>query len=217
MPIKKAEQAAKAQLTLELIARTAIEIADEHGFEAVSMRRVAEALNVGTMSLYHYVPSKVDLVAAIDDLLMGEILLPVLPKSWKRALTDIAHKTFQMHRQHPWALVAMISAPPGLNALRHMEQCLEALAGTAMTARDKLTLLTTIDDLVFGHVLRTASTAARPDRAFARQQVATGAFPHLGDVMLKIGDERDEGRLDKGLKALLDAAHKSQSSRVDKS
>ena len=36
----------------------AIQIADADGLEALSMRRVAEALGVGTMSLYHYVPSK---------------------------------------------------------------------------------------------------------------------------------------------------------------
>lgn len=51
----------------------------------------------------------------------------------------------------------MQSAPPGLNAMRHMEQCLEALANTTMTAKQKLTLLAIVDDFVFGHALREAA------------------------------------------------------------
>jgi AcrR family transcriptional regulator len=52
----------------------------QEGFEAVSMRRVAQELKVGTMSLYYYVKTKDDLIAAMDDALMGEALLPSLPK-----------------------------------------------------------------------------------------------------------------------------------------
>jgi hypothetical protein len=46
---------------------------------------------------------------------------------------------------------------PGLNPMRHMEQCLEALAETPMTAEQKLTLLAIVDDFVFGHALREAA------------------------------------------------------------
>ena len=46
---------------------------------------------------------------------------------------EIAGRTHALFIRHPWALSAMLSAPPGLNAMRHMEQCLEALAETSMT------------------------------------------------------------------------------------
>jgi AcrR family transcriptional regulator len=45
-------------LNAELIVDTALRIADEDGVDAVSMRRIASELRVGTMSLYHHVGDK---------------------------------------------------------------------------------------------------------------------------------------------------------------
>ncbi len=73
----------KTQLSREKIGAAALALADAEGFQAVSMRRVAQELDVGTMSLYYYVKTKDDLVAVMDDALMGEVLLPSLPKDWR--------------------------------------------------------------------------------------------------------------------------------------
>lgn len=193
----------KPRLTREKIATTALAIADKEGFTAVSMRRVAQELQVGTMSLYYYVKAKDDLIAAMDDALMGEALLPSLPKDWRRAMMEIAKRTHAVYIRHPWALVAMLSAPPGLNAMRHTEQCLEALAETSMTAKQKITLLATVDDLVFGHALREAATDATIDMEFAAAQLATGAFPRLAKIFSSGRIEAHKGRFDQGLLALL--------------
>ena len=163
----------KSRLTREKIAAAALAIADKEGFEAVSMRRVAQQLQVGTMSLYYYVKTKDDLVSVMDDALMGEALLPSLPKDWRLAMMEIAKRTHAVFIRHPWALVAMASAPPGLNAMRHMEQCLEALAETSMTEKQKITLLATVDDFVFGNALREAAAHAEIDAEFAAAQLAT--------------------------------------------
>src|SRR5580698_990160 len=192
----------KLQLTREKIAAAALSIADKDGFEAVSMRRVARELKAGTMSLYYYVKSKDDLTAVMDDALMGEALLPSLPRGWRRAITEIARHTHAIFTRHPWALVAMLSAPPGINAMRHMEQCLEALAETRMTAKQKITLLATVDDFVFGHALREAATDATIDMGFATSQLATGAFPRLVEVFSNGRIEPHKGRFDQGLMAL---------------
>jgi len=196
----------KTPLSRELIAAVALDIADIEGFEAVSMRRIAQQMNIGTMSLYHYISSKDELIAAMDDALMGEALLETLPKGWERAMMEIARRTHAVFIRHPWALVAMSSAPPGLNTMRHVEQCLEALAGTALTTGQKLTLLAMIDDFVFGHALRASVSEATIDHEFAAAQLATGAFPRLaqayggGDVA--VGKDRFES----GLRALLATA-----------
>jgi AcrR family transcriptional regulator len=193
----------KARLSRQKIAAVALAIADQEGFEAVSMRRVAEELKVGTMSLYYYVKTKDDLIAAMDDALMGEALLPSLPKNWKRALLAIAKRTHAIFIRHPWALVAMLSAPPGLNAMRHMEQCLEALAETSMTGKQKLTLLAMVDDFVFGHALREASADTVIDVKFASAQLATGAFPRLAEMFKGGCFDANEDRFERGLRALL--------------
>jgi AcrR family transcriptional regulator len=199
----------KIRLTRETIAAAALAIADKEGFEAVSMRRVARELGVGTMSLYYYVKTKDDLIAVMDDALLSEAILPSLPKGWQRAIIAIAKRTHALFIRHPWALVSMLSAPPRLNAMRHMEQCLEALAETSMTAQQKITLLATVDDFVFGHALREAATDATIDTKFAAAQLATGSFPRLSEVFGRGRIEANKGRFDQGLLALL-AQHDRQ-------
>ena len=194
----------KSQLTREKIAAAALAIADLEGFEAVSMRRVAQDLQVGTMSLYYYVKSKDDLIAVMDDALMGEALLPSLPKDWRRAMMEIAKRTHSIFIRHPWALVAMLSAPPGINAMRHMEQCLEALAETPMSDKQKITLLAMVDDFVFGHALREAATDAEIDMELCAAQLATGAFPRIAKLFGASRIDAKEDRFERGLRALLD-------------
>src|SRR5579862_626577 len=104
----------KSRLTRQKIAAVALAIADQEGFDALSMRRVAQELNVGTMSLYYYVKTKDDLMAVMDDALMGEALLASVPKGWRRAMMEIAKRTHAVYIRHPWALVAMLTAPPGI-------------------------------------------------------------------------------------------------------
>jgi len=197
----------RAQLSREKIAAAALAIADAEGFEAVSMRRLAQELKVGTMSLYYYVKTKDDLIAVMDDALMAEALLPSLPKGWRRAITEIATRTHSVFLRHPWALVSMLSAPPGLNAMRHMEQCLEALAETSMTAKKKLTLLAMVDDFVFGHALREAASDTTVDPDFAATQMATGAFPRLAEVFGSGRIDAGKDRFKVGLRALLEENH----------
>jgi AcrR family transcriptional regulator len=190
-------------LSREAIAAAALQIADEEGFDAVSMRRVAQELSVGTMSLYYYVKTKDDLIAVMDDALLGEALLPKVPKGWQQAMMEIARHTHALFLRHPWALVSMLSAPPGLNAMRHMEQCLEALAETHMTNSEKLALLATVDDFVFGHALREAANDTAIDTEFAAAQLATGAFPRIAKIFARGRFETRKDRFEQGLHALL--------------
>jgi AcrR family transcriptional regulator len=193
----------KSRLSREKIAIAALAIADSEGFSAVSMRRVAQELNVGTMSLYYYVKTKDDLIAVMDDALMSEALLPSIPKGWQQALIEIATRTHALFLRHPWALSAMLTAPPGLNAMRHMEQCLQALAKTKMTSQQKFTLLAMVDDFVFGHALREAADETTMDLEFAEAQMATGAFPQLVEVF-KNGIPTQTDRFQIGLHVLLE-------------
>jgi AcrR family transcriptional regulator len=170
-------------LSRDKIAAAAIAVADAEGFASVSMRRIAEDLGVGTMSLYYYVKTKADLIGAMDDAIMAEVLVPSLPTNWRTALVAIATRTRDAFLRHPWALHSMLSVAPGVNAMRHFEQCLEALAETALTTKEKFTLLATVDDFVFGYALReAAATQKKIDLDFAKSQLATGQYPRLAEV-----------------------------------
>ena len=213
------------RLTREKISAAALSIADAEGFEAVSMRRIAARLGASTMSLYHYVHTKADLVAVMDDALMEEILVPEgqLPRGWRAAISAIALRTRDVFARHPWALLSMRGAPPGPNAMRHFEQSLEALENAPMGPEGKLALLQLVDDFVFGHSLRTAearawfggdSNLARSAEALGQQLFKTGAFPRTAALFART-NSRDaarhrqwltEDRFERALVAVLDGA-----------
>jgi AcrR family transcriptional regulator len=213
------------RLTREKISAAALAIADAEGFEVVSMRRIAARLGVSTMSLYYYVRTKADLVALMDDALMGETLVPEgqLPRAWREAISAIARRSRDVFARHPWALLSMQGAPLGPNAMRHFEQSLEAVEEAPMSLEGKLAVLQLVDDFVFGHSLRTAeardwlggdSSRARSAEALGQQLFKTGAFPRTAALFAR-ARSRDaarhrqwlmEDRFERALSAVLDGA-----------
>jgi AcrR family transcriptional regulator len=90
----------------ESIARVALQIADAEGVDAVTLRRVAAELGAGTMTLYHYVRTKRELAALMDDAIMGELVIPddELPDGWREGLALLARRTHELFLKHPWSL-----------------------------------------------------------------------------------------------------------------
>ena len=73
---QRAARESKQPLSLDLILRTALELLDAEGLDAVSMRKVAQRLGTGAASLYAYVRNKDELHELVLDLVLGEIELP---------------------------------------------------------------------------------------------------------------------------------------------
>jgi AcrR family transcriptional regulator len=222
--------ARRPRFSREQIAAAALAIADAEGFDAVSIRRIAAALGAGTMSLYRYISAKSDLVALMDDAIMGESLIDgELPSDWREALALIARKTREALLRHPWAVQALQGGGAasqdgafGPNGIRHFEQSLAAVAAAPMDTTAKLDLITLVDDYVFGHVLRAGEQQARfgedaPGHAaqiagYIQHQLATGRFPHMEKLTRDpaaqtLADPARIGeRFERGLRALLDGA-----------
>jgi AcrR family transcriptional regulator len=66
--------------------RAAVDLADGGGLESLTMRRLADKLGVGAMSLYYYVANKDELVTGMVDLVFAEIELPPDDVDWKTAM-----------------------------------------------------------------------------------------------------------------------------------
>ena len=216
----------RPRFTREQIAEVAIRIADAEGFEALSMRRIADEIGAGTMTLYHYVRTKEDLIALMDDALMAEVLVPpeALTRDWKRSLAAVARASFRAFMNHTWWLQALSGAPFGPNGMRHVEQTMAAIAHAPFDTQGKLDAVGIVDDYVFGFVYRRAELtqkseftgASGPSPAlveFTRRELATGQYPHFAAL---IGDDvvgawtqiasqmTHERRFEIGLAALLD-------------
>ena len=98
------------------IVRAAIAIADSDGMDAVTMRRVAERLNTGPMSLYRYVADKDALVSMMVDQVIGDSgpeTAQELPPDWRDALRTVAEVIWTVCEEHPWYPEAiMVRKPP---------------------------------------------------------------------------------------------------------
>jgi AcrR family transcriptional regulator len=222
--------------TREGIARAAIRIADAEGFDALSMRRVAAELGAGTMTLYHYVRTKDELLALVDDAVMGELLIPEneLPEGWRSGMREIARRTRDAFVRHPWIVEMPKNAEGGPNGALHVEQSLAVMAETGLDSDDCLELIALVDDYVFGYVERFNPIKERvganlgqlaeeyADEVAARMaDLDADTYPHLhalfaetapGEAITRlVRIALDPGRFDRGLELLLDGIER----RVD--
>jgi AcrR family transcriptional regulator len=146
-------------LTRREIVEAALAIADEHGLEAVSMRNVAQRLRIGTMTLYHYVHGKDELLRAMSDAVAAELVVPgELPSDWRDALRAISERTRDAFLRHEWLADNLGNRPiASANWLRHIEQ--SAAAVEAFTGDPELgfRLVAAADDYAIGFAVREIS------------------------------------------------------------
>ena len=171
---------------------TALRIADEEGVDAVSMRRIASELRAGTMSLYHHVAGKEELIELMNDAISAELLVPeTILGDWREALRAIATRTRDAFLRHPWLLDTAGTRPLVTpNSLRHVEQSVAVVAGLDVDRDTAVAMVMATDDYAIGHVFRSLrmGAGARPaasdeDRARVRELLATGEFPNLASVI----------------------------------
>lgn len=105
-----AQQSAK--LTSEAIVSAAIDVADRDGLDALSMRRLADELGVGAMSLYRHVADKDALLAEMASEVGRRYPYPVddTASSWRARVQIAVDIDWDLYQRHPWVVLAY-SAP----------------------------------------------------------------------------------------------------------
>ena len=179
----------KPRYTREQIAGAALRIADQEGFSAVTMKRIAAELGAATMTLYYYVRNKSDIVALMQDAILADVLVPdeCLRGTWREAITAITRRTRDVLMAHPWSLASLNDAQFGPNALRHFEQSLAAVAGTGLPVPARFELIAATDDYVSGNALHAVESLARA-RIAAHDPAMVAAAVAYGTALVRAGD-----------------------------
>ncbi|MTE14497.1 TetR/AcrR family transcriptional regulator [Nocardia aurantiaca] len=97
----------EAKLTRAAIVDTAITLADESGLESLSMRRIADRMNSGAMSLYRHIPNKDTLLAAMTDEVSRRNPYPPAEDqdwTWRDRVHIAAEVDWRLYQEHPWVL-----------------------------------------------------------------------------------------------------------------
>jgi AcrR family transcriptional regulator len=214
----------KPRFSRDEIARTAVNIADAEGFSAVSMRRIAAELDAGTMTLYHYIRTKDELLTLVTDAVMAEVVVPddvEIPTDWREATTLIAHRSRDAMRRHPWMFDITDDPAVGPNGVRHFDQTMQAVANVPADLATKLDIVYTVDEFVFGYCLQERnnteehSTILGPDMVdYVNGLIATGDYPQLAEMAREWSMQeiwarveshmRDPDRFDRNLARILD-------------
>ena len=144
------DRTARKDLGVDRIVAAAVDLADTEGLTALSMRRVADRLGVGTMSLYTHVPGKAELLDAMVDAVHAGTPRPDdVPGGWRGRLARIARDNYDLHLRHPWLLqVATHRAVLGPHVAAKYDYELRAVDGIGLTDLEMDSVLT----LVLGHV-----------------------------------------------------------------
>jgi AcrR family transcriptional regulator len=181
-------------LSVERIVAAAIAVADREGLEAVSMRRVADELGAAAMSLYTYVPGKVELLELMHDAVLGEDRWRYAEGSdWRGKLAELARREWEQYARHPWMLdVPWARAPLGPNTLASHERALSAVTGLGLGGKQMLNVVNLVSIFVRGvaRMALEAKVAGERDglsdeqwwaarEPFLMQQLTPARFPIL--------------------------------------
>jgi AcrR family transcriptional regulator len=137
----------KKPITVEAIISTAFGIVAEEGYGALTMRRVAAALETGPSSLYAHVVNKEDL----DELLIGRLCAGIDlpepdPATWRQQAISVCSQLRDQYLRYPGiSRAAFAVAPSNLDTLRVSEGMLAILLAGAV---DPQTAAWTIDSLM---------------------------------------------------------------------
>jgi AcrR family transcriptional regulator len=135
------------RITVDRIADIAFGIVAAEGYEALTMRRVAAALETGPASLYAHVAGK----AALDDELLGRLSAQIeLPEpdaaTWRAQLHDVCAQLRELYLRHPGISRAALTITPTHRATVALQ---ERMLGIALAGGlDPRTAAWTIDALV---------------------------------------------------------------------
>ena len=188
-------------LSKERVLHAAVALAVRDGIESLTMRKLADELGAGAMSLYHYVPNKDELLDGMVEIVFGEIELSTTDVDWKTAMRRRAISTREVLNRHRWAVGLMESrTTPGPASLRVHNAVLGYLREGGFSIELTIQAYSVLDAYIYGFALQEKSVpfeSAEEAAAVAEEQVREFAelaeerefaalaeeFPYLAEVV----------------------------------
>ena len=201
----------RGQLSRSRILAAALELVDHDGLEALSMRRLADQLQVDPMSIYNHVPSKEALLEGLAEALWNELRLPEGGSGWQETLRVFATSLRQLAHAHPHAygLVLGRGVLPG-PALHAVDTALRSLESAGLSHGRAAEMIRTLVGYAAGYAMLELSccTPAARETELERVVRLTRALPsdapvHLVEVARLIADCDMDHQFELGLDLIL--------------
>jgi AcrR family transcriptional regulator len=201
--------AAAGRLSRERILSAAIQIVEGEGLQALSMRRLAQELDVWPMSVYRYFRDKAELLDAIAEEAASDVELPGRSGSWRQRMRELLGQTRAALSGRPGGLAGRSSDPmlaPGM--LRLTEAGIALLREAGFGERDAARAWRVVLGYALGDATLTASDGGGDGRRRALATIAglpAAEYPVLVAAPEHVADAlTDAAGFDWGLDRVLD-------------
>lgn len=180
---------ARAVLSRDRVLEGAIALADEVGMDGFTIRKLATAIDVKPMTIYHHLPNKEAIVDGMIDLIFAEIDSPPTGIDWKAAIRHRACSARAVLARHPWATPLMESRTnPGPATLGHHNAVLGCLRRAGFSIEMTAHAYALIDSYIYGFALQEANLPATGGADMSElaeamtAQFPPGEYPYLVEL-----------------------------------
>lgn len=194
-----------ARLTRERVLRTAIELADSGGIDAVTMRRLAELLGVEPMSLYYHLPNKQAILDGVLELVFAEIEHETggfaidaerADAAWQAKLRERILASRRVMLRHPWAPSVLESRTElGLSTARYVD----AIVGTLRSGGFSYDLIHhamhALGSRMYGFSQELDSGQGAGDADAESQAAMAAQLPHLTAMLQTVAHDDPDSTL----------------------
>lgn len=200
-------RAGEARLTRERILELALELVDEEGIDALSMRRLGSELGVDPMSLYHHLSGKAAVVAGLVELVFAEMESPPSEGQWDDRVRAWAAAYRRLAVRHPNLVLQIVSDAAAVSTamLLISEPLYRALSDASLAPVSIVQAAGSVVDYVNGFALAEAShsqTVGQEQTLLARIQAEPGdRLPTLRRVHEAVADNAEQLTFDSGFEA----------------
>jgi AcrR family transcriptional regulator len=199
-------------LSRELIVRTAVDLIEREGVDAVSMRRLATELGSGAMSLYNHVPSKAALLDAVAEHILAGLHFTTDPEpDWREAARSMARAFRDVASRYPRSVMVVISRQPNsITGLRPVELALATARAAGFDGRAAVRVMRAVMNYVLGCLVHEASQTEAQWAAEARPLVDPAELDSAGLVNVRellpaLAEHDSEADFEFGLELLISA------------
>ncbi|MDF3151792.1 TetR/AcrR family transcriptional regulator C-terminal domain-containing protein [Mesorhizobium sp. XAP10] len=205
-PVQQASS--EPPLSRERIVATAVELLDAQGIDGLTMRRLADRLGSGVMSLYWHVDNKEDVFDLAVDSVLEHRGSPETGESpdWRGDVVHMLEDWRARMLRHPWSASLLPRRALGRNILGRLEMLSKTLSRAGVADADLNAAIWSLWNYVMGATLTRASfDLSEEDRAAAQQRLTplSEHYPTIERSRLLLDNDWD-GAFRRGLDFLLD-------------
>ena len=204
------------KITRELVLATALELIDRDGVDALSMRRLAAALDRDPMFLYRHAAGKAALFDGVVETVLAQLHVDPADPDWAGQLRAVARNYRALALAHPNVVPLLVTRPLATplalrprGTLRPLEDLLALLTSAGFSGPDALHIYRVFFGFLNGHVLNELQELIEsPDEAddvlrLGMHRLPLSEFPLLRSLAHTLACYDSAAELERGLDILI--------------